>query len=146
MVIVYADDDQASRRLVLRALEMRGHTVFTLDTSNAAQLQQDALNLLQLTKAGLKLDVLVLDGHNVLTDSQGRAFLDVTPLGLLNWLYQNELGRDCLLILYSNDNVMVQQANQQKLVNFRATICKVGEGGGLQGLLASLDSIAETVA
>jgi CheY-like chemotaxis protein len=141
MVIVYADDEPKARRLVSRALQARGHEVFTLDTGKMGQLQKDTARLLKLIRAGLQIDVFVLDGHNFLVNEQDQLVIDMTPIGMLNWLYQNGLPRSCPLILFSNDNQMVWQASQQVAIKFAAAICKVGEVGGLPALLESIEKI-----
>ncbi len=141
MVVVYADDEESARLKVSRALRTRGHTVFTLDTGSAPRLEEQALRLLQLVKDGLKMDVLVLDGHNYLHDENGQVLTDMTPMGLLHWLWGNGLAQNCHFILFSNDNHLVWQATRQSTVKFAAAICKVGEGGGLQALLDSVDQL-----
>lgn len=141
MVIVYADDEPKARRLVSRALRAKGHEVYTLDTGSMQQLQIDAAQLLKYIRAGLKVEVLALDGHNLLTNEEGQIVVDMTPMGMLNWLYQNGFPRSCQLILYSNDSQMVGQARRQSAVNFVAAICKVGEIGGLPALLAVIEQV-----
>jgi CheY-like chemotaxis protein len=141
MVIVYADDEPKARRLVSRALHAKGHKVYTLDTGSTQQLQLDATRLLKLIKEGLEVEVFVLDGHNLLANEQGQVVVDMTPLGMLNWLYQNGFPRTCQLILYSNDSQMVWQARQQSTVKFAATICKIGEIGGIPALLQSIEQV-----
>ncbi len=141
MVIVYADDEPKARRLVSLALQTRGHKVFTLDTGNVERLQSDATRLLKSIRLGLEVELFVLDGHNLLTDEQGQLMVDMTPLGMLNWLYQNGLPRSCRLILYSNDSQMVWQAQQQTGLKFAATICKIGDEGGLPVLLENIERV-----
>jgi CheY-like chemotaxis protein len=141
MIVVYADDEQSARHQVSRALRTRGHSVFTLDTGSVAKLEEQTARLLQMVQEGLHIDVLIIDGHNYLLDKQGQLLVDMTPLGFLNWLWQNGLATDCHYVLYTNDNHLVTQANGQSSVKFAAAICKVGEGGGLQSLLDRVDSL-----
>jgi CheY-like chemotaxis protein len=141
MIVVYADDEPNARLQVSRALRTKGHTVFTLDTGNPAQLEIQTTRLLKLVQEGLNIDVLIVDGHNYLLDSNGQLLVDMTPLGFLNWLWQNGLAKDCHYILYTNDQQMVERAKTQTQVKFVATICKVGEEGGLQILLDHLDKL-----
>jgi CheY-like chemotaxis protein len=141
MIVVYADDEQTARHQVSRALRTRGHTVFTLDTGNAGQLEEQTARLRQLVQDGLNIDVLIIDGHNYLMDAQNQLLVDMTPVGFLSWLWQNGVATDCHYILYTNDSNMVVQAKGQTNIKFAAAICKVGEGGGLQTLLDSVDSL-----
>lgn len=140
MVIVYADDEQSAQAVVSRALQLRGHTVFTLDTSNPAQLQADTARLLKFVKSGLQVDVFVLDGHNRLTDDTGRLVTELTPDHLVAWLYHNGLGENCTYILFSNDHELVWQAHRAH-APFAAAISKVGQGGGLGALLDSIERV-----
>lgn len=139
MVIVYADDEPEAHLLVSRALRTRGHTVYSLDTSSKLNLEKDATYLLRQVRGGLHIDILILDGHNRLTDEHSQQTVEVTPVGLLNWLYSNGLARNCRYILFSNDPQLVGQARQQNSVEFAAAICKVGEGGGLRALLETIE-------
>ncbi|HEX2913375.1 MAG TPA: hypothetical protein VH186_21405 [Chloroflexia bacterium] len=141
MVIVYADDEPGVQRQVSRALQARGHTVHLLNTGSKARLEADTIRLRNLVRAGLKVDVLVIDGHNLLNDEHGRMLVDMTPLGVLNWLQHNGLNTGCHFILYSNDTEMVRQAQDQSDVKFAATISKLGSQGGLQALLSSIENL-----
>jgi CheY-like chemotaxis protein len=142
MVVVYADDEHTARQQVSRALRLRGHTVITLDTGSAMQLEEQVARLLSSVREnGLVIDVLVLDGHNYLLDENGHLLADMTPRSFLEWLWQNKLCRECHYILYTNDSGMVAEAQLQKSIRFAATICKVGVGGGLQALLESLEHL-----
>lgn len=141
MVILYADDEQSARVWVSRALETRGHTVFCLDTSEPNSLQADTGKLFQLLKTGLQLDLIILDGHNLLTSPDGHLLADVTPQGLLEWLYRNGLSRTYPVILYSNDPDLVGQVRLRNDTGFADAICKVGKDGGLRVLLEAVERL-----
>lgn len=141
MVILYADDEQSARVWVSRALETKGHTVLSLDTSDPAALQADTGRVLSLLKGGMQLDLIILDGHNMLTNSDGRLLADVTPQGLLEWLYRNGLSRAYPLILYSNDPDLVAEIRLRNTAGFVDAICKVGKEGGLRALLEAVERL-----
>src|SRR5690348_9954669 len=98
MNIVYADDDQLSLQIVLRALEARGHQVTTVDSSKV----NDMLRMFrQMLTSGPLPQLIILDGHNVARDTDGTALVDVQPSMLLNWFQRNGIPGETRFVLYS---------------------------------------------
>lgn len=136
MLIFYGDDEQMSRDLVIKALAVRGFYAFALDTSQADQMKS---HLKTLCEEQGTPDIFILDGHNILLDKQGNKLYDMTPLGMVSWLRQNGIEASCKFILYSNDDVLVEQARINRGLQFFAAIPKAGVGGGLVALLQAVE-------
>ncbi len=136
MLLMYGDDDLKSRDLVTRAVQTRGDQILTFDTSQAEELTARFKDLIK--HFGLP-DILILDGHNILLDKQGQGFFDMTPSSMIFWLKQNGLKDDCKIILYSNDDSLVEQARLNNALKFFDAIPKGGKEGGLRALLQAID-------
>ena len=137
MNIVYADDDQLSLEIVLRALEARGHNVTAINSSKINEL---LLQLQRVLTQGPLPQVVILDGHNVTTDAGGKPVLDVQPTQLMGWLQRQGLPLDTPFILYSSDERLVSQAQQDQTMGFFAAVAKGGTQGGLNALLRVVES------
>ncbi len=132
MNIVYADDDKLSLEIVLQALQSRGHRVTTVNSSKV----QDMLGQFQgLILQGPLPQVVILDGHNIVTDPEGRPLVDIQPTQLMSWLQRQGLPSETRFILYSSDDQMVAQAQQNQTLGFFAAVPKAGSQGGLNALL-----------
>ena len=136
MLIFYGDDEQIARDLVVKALTNKGYEVHTIDTSRTEEM---TVRLKTLVHEHGVPGVFVLDGHNVLLDRAGNRLYDMTPLGLVSWLRQNGLPARCKFILYSNDDKLVEQARNNRNLNFFEAITKGGEHGGLSALLKAVE-------
>ena len=143
MLILYGDDEQVARDLVVQALSAKGYKIFALDTSRAEEM---TVRLKQLVQAHGVPDVFVLDGHNVLLDRSGNRLYDMTPLGLVSWLRQNGLPARCKFILYSNDDKLVEQARTNRNLNFFDAVPKAGSNGGLNALLRAVERASQAEA
>jgi len=140
MLILYGDDEQVARELVVKALTAKGYTVYSLDTSRAEEM---TVGLKKLVQTHGVPDIFVLDGHNVLLDRAGNPLYDMTPLGLVSWLRQNGLPAQCKFILYSNDDKFVEQALKNRSLDFYDAIAKAGSKGGLNALLKSIERASQ---
>lgn len=136
MMILYGDDEQVARDLVVKALGAKGYEIYALDTSRTEEMTVRLKTLVQ--EHGVP-SIFVLDGHNVLLDKAGNRLYDMTPLGLVSWLRQNGLPADCKFILYSNDDKLVSQAHTNRSLNFFDAVSKSGENGGLAALIRVID-------
>lgn len=136
MLILYGDDEQVARDLVVKALTAKGHQIYAIDTSRTEEMTVRLKEL--FNKQGIP-DVFVLDGHNVLVDRSGNRLYDMTPLGLVSWLRQNGLPAQCKFILYSNDDKLVEQALTNRNLNFYDAVSKSGQSGGLAALIKVID-------
>lgn len=138
MNIVYADDDQLSLQIVLRALEARGHQVTTIDSSKV----NDMLKIFrQLLTHGPLPQLIILDGHNVARDTDGTALVDVQPTMLLNWFQRNGLPGDTRFVLYSSDDQLIEQARSNTALGFAGAVSKAGTEGGLYALLDTVERV-----
>jgi CheY-like chemotaxis protein len=138
MNIVYADDDQLSLQIVLRALEARGHQVTTIDSSKV----NDMLKIFrQLLANGPLPQLIILDGHNVARDADGTPLVDVQPTMLLNWFQRNGLPGDTRFVLYSSDDQLIEQARSNTALGFAGAVSKVGTEGGLYALLDTVERV-----
>lgn len=137
MNIIYADDDQLSLEIVGRAFQARGHNVQIINTSRATEM----LNQFQLAlKEKDELHVVILDGHNVALDPQGKAVADIAPTMLVDWLRKHGLPSDTRLVLYSSDENLVDEIRTDEKLGFSAAIRKAGTGGGLKALLEAVET------
>jgi len=137
MKIIYADDDQLSLDIVLRALQARGHQVYTINTSHGeAMLQQFEVLLDHQTPP----QIIILDGHNLVLDAQGQVLFDLQPALLVAQLRQQGLSAEVKLVLYSSDEGLINEARNQRSMGFSAAVPKVGNGGGLMALLAAVET------
>lgn len=137
MNIIYADDDQLSLEIVGRAFQARGHHVQIINTSRATEM----LNQLKLAlKNKADLHVVILDGHNVALDAQGKAVADVAPTTLVDWLRKQGMPSDTRLVLYSSDENLVDEIRTDLKLGFSAAIRKGGSGGGLRALLEAVET------
>ncbi len=137
MNIVYADDDQLSLQIVLRALEARGHQVIIVNSSRMTEMLGQ---FRQLLSQGPMPQVIILDGHNVARDNEGIALVDVEPTTLLNWFQRNGLANDTRFVLYSSDDQLVEQVRSDTKLGFSGAVAKAGSKGGLQALLEVVES------
>ncbi len=141
MFILYGDDEQLAREMVMKALRARGYQIFALDTSRTEEMTTGFQSLRQ--QYGIP-DIFILDGHNVLLDNSGNRLFDMTPLGLVTWLRQNGVSEQCKFILFSNDDKLVEQARTNRALHFFEAISKSGSEGGLNALLLAVDRAANT--
>lgn len=137
MNIIYADDDKLSLNIVHRALEARGHTVHLVYTGDATRLQAELQSSLTTTSAP---NLVILDGHNLTLDEQGKPIVDIQPTVLMNWLRRNGLNAQTRFVLYSSDDSLLQQAHNNPELGFWSAISKVGEQGGLNALLRLVET------
>ncbi len=137
MNIIYADDDQLSLEIVLRALQARGHTVQTINTSRAADMIAQFQVALRSKPAP---QLIILDGHNVARDDQGRVLADMQPALMVEWLRKHGLTPGVRLVLYSSDDGLVQQARTDAALGFSAAVPKAGASGGLKILLDTVET------
>ena len=137
MNIIYADDDQLSLEIVFRALQSRGHSVKTINTSRATELTTQF-------EAALRTQpqLIILDGHNVTRDAQGRILADMKPALMVDWLRRNGLPSGVRLMLYSSDDGLVEEVRADQKLGFSAAIRKAGTGGGLKALLDAVETSA----
>jgi hypothetical protein len=141
MWILYADDEQIPRDLVAKALQAKGYTVSTIDTSRTEEITVRLRDLLE--KHGIPT-ILILDGHHVLHDQEGNKLFDMNTLGMVNWLRHNGLPNDCKFILYSSDDYLIEQARLQHNFGFSEAIPKSGPQGGLGALLQAIAKLQST--
>ena len=137
MNIIYADDDQLSLEIVLRALQTKGHQVITI---NSSKVNDMLLQMQRLMTQGPVPEIVILDGHNVATDPDGRPLVDIQPTQLINWLQRQGLPPDTRFILYSSDDQLVEQAQSNQLAGFWAAVAKAGSKGGLNALLKAVEN------
>jgi hypothetical protein len=140
MFILYGDDEQVARDLVVKALSAKGYQIYAIDTSRTEEMTVRLKTIVQ--DYGVPT-ILVLDGHNVLVDRAGNRLYDMTPLGLVSWLRQNGLPAQCKFILYSNDDKLVEQALSNRNLNFYDAVSKSGQNGGLVALIRAIDRAAQ---
>jgi CheY-like chemotaxis protein len=140
MIILLCDDELSLRETVGAALTDLNHQVYKVDTSNAVLLRKQLADFVHL---GLRPDLVILDGHNVLRDTEGNALFDMTPLGLITWMRQNGIEAQTRFLLYSNDDDLVQIAQERQRKQFWRAIPKLGAHGGLKMLLEAVREAAE---
>jgi CheY-like chemotaxis protein len=136
MFILYGDDEKIAREVVKKALSSWGYDIFTLDTSRTEEM---TTHLAELCQQYGTPDVFIIDGHNILLDNDGNKLYDMTPLGLVTWLRQNGLTEQCKLILYSNDDRLVELARNSRSLQFFDAISKGGSTGGLTALISCVN-------
>jgi len=136
MFILYADDEKIDRELVEAALLAKGHQIFCLDSSKSEEMTRRFKTLCEQYGAPA---IFILDGHNVLRDTAGNKLFDMTPLGMVSWLRQNGLSSTSKVILYSNDDALVEQARTNRSLNFFEAVPKSGLNGGLLMLLKAIE-------
>ncbi len=136
MNIVYADDDQLSLEIVLRALQARGHQVTTLNSSQPAQMLGQ---FRQVLEHGPVPQLVILDGHNIAKDLEGQPIVDVQPTMLRGWFLGSGLPEGTRFVLYSSDDHLLSQAREAKEWGFWAAVAKTGTGGGLNALLRAIE-------
>jgi CheY-like chemotaxis protein len=139
MFILYGDDEQVARDLVVKALTAKGYKVQAIDTSRTEEMTTGLKSL--VAEHGTP-DILVLDGHNILLDRAGNRLYDMTPLGMTSWLRQNGLSAQCKFILYSNDDKLVEQTLSSRTLKFYGAVSKSGQNGGLMALLHIIERAA----
>ncbi len=138
MFVLYADDDQLSLDIVERALIARGHIARVINTAHASEMFEQFKKALEI---GLPPQIVVVDGHNIARDTEGRPIIDVEPTTLLNWLRRNGLPDNVSFVLYSSDDKMLEQALKNRSWGFSAVVSKGGEQGGLLALIHTLEQI-----
>lgn len=138
MYVLYADDDQLSLDIVERALVARGHVARVINTAHASEMFDQFKRALEI---GLSPQIVVVDGHNIARDTEGRPIIDVEPTTLLSWLRRNGLPDNVRYVLYSSDDKMLEQAQRNRTWGFSAAVSKGGEQGGLLALIRTLEQI-----
>lgn len=141
MNVVYADDDQLSLEIVLRALESRGHTVIAV---NSSKMNDMLVKFQQLLTQGPVPQMIILDGHNIAKDPDGKPVADVQPTVLMGWLHRNGLDAQTPFVLYSSDDAMVEKYQADPSIGFFAAVPKVGVNGGLSALLKVVESLPKS--
>lgn len=136
MNIVYADDDQLSLEIVLRALESRGHRVTIVNSSKVKEMLRQFQQVLVQDPLP---QLVILDGHNVATDAEGKPIADLQPDLLMNWLQRNGLPDNTRFVLYSSDDHLIAQTRANQVSGFFAAVPKVGSQGGLNALLTAVE-------
>ena len=142
MLILYGDDEQIAREIVVKALKAKGFKVHAIDTSRTEQMTVHLKSIVQ--EHGLP-DVFILDGHNFLLDNSGNRLYDMTPLGMVSWLRQYCLSSKCKFVLFSNDDKLVEQARLNRNLDFFDAVTKSGKDGGLKVLLEVVERAAQIV-
>ena len=138
MLIFHTDDDALARELVATSLQAVGHEVYTLDSSQSAEMTR---YLKQLRLIHGEPQVFILDGHNILLSHDGHPLYDMTPFGLISWLRDKGFSEDCLFILYSNDDKLVEQVRKRTSWKFYDAVTKTGSAGGIRQLLKVIERV-----
>ncbi|HMA36606.1 MAG TPA: hypothetical protein VKY74_19280 [Chloroflexia bacterium] len=132
--VLYIEDDVDALRLMSDALRREGWRHYDIiDTSEPASMNTG------LARLGTADDpvVCVVDGHNALrfaaTAGSPSMALDLKPPFLVQWLWAIGLPPGSRLILFSNDEDMVADAQHGSLPGFAAALTK---GRGLGELMA----------
>jgi CheY-like chemotaxis protein len=137
---MHLDDEALARELVAKALQAKGYNVLSLDGSRSDELTR---RLSELQAEYGQPDIFIIDGHNILRDENGNQIYDMTPLGLVPWLYQHGVPHECKLILYSNDDKLVEQVKSNRRYNFFDGVAKVGANGGIMALIKAVESAVQ---
>lgn len=135
--ILYIEDNADTIRVVQKALHHEGwQHVENLNTSHLAAVHA-GLRQISLWDDPV---ICIVDGHNPVRfgapNDPNAVLVDLTPPFLVQWLWDVGLPPGSRLILFSNDEFMVSQAQSGALPGFAAAIAK--NQGGLPELLSAV--------